>query len=399
MAPGPTNIPDRVLRAMHRAAVELSTPEFVAMCRSCISDLGKIFRADEGEVFVYPSNGHGAWEAALTNTLAAGDRVLVPVTGPFPAAWARIAAAIGVEVEELAGDWRHGIDPDRVAQRLREDSKAKIKAVLLVHTDTATGITSDVEAVAEAAHRLGHPALLMVDAVASLATTDFRMTDWHIDIAIGASQKALMSPPGLSFTAVSERALALSDEIGTFRFYWDWRLRQTEQWYDWFCGTAPEHLLFALRESMDMVLEEGLEAVFRRHRRLGGAVRAAIRAWEEEGVLALNALSPHEQSNSVSTVRVDDDHAAPEIIRICRDELNVSLGGALGQQLEGRAFRIGHMGDINEPMILGALASVETALLQAGVPHGTGAVDAAIEALAKENITSDDNLLIAEGVR
>ena len=277
MAPGPTNIPDRVLRAMHHAAVELSTPEFVAMCRSCIADLGKLSRADDGEVFIYPSNGHRAWEAALTNTLAAGDRALVPVTGPFPTAWARIAAAIGVEVEELAGDWRHGIDPHKIEQRLRKDATAKIKAILLVHTDTATGITSDIEAVAEVVHRLGHPALLMVDAVASLAATDFRMTDWNIDIAIGASQKALMSPPGLSFTAVSERALSLSDEVGTFRFYWDWRLRQTEQWYDWFCGTAPEHLLFALRESIDMVFEEGLEAVFRRHQLLADVVRAAIR--------------------------------------------------------------------------------------------------------------------------
>ena len=384
MAPGPTNIPERVLRAMHRPAVELSTPEFVAMCRTCIDDLGRIFRTEAGqEVFIYPANGHGAWEAALTNTLASGDRVLVPVTGPFPSAWGRIAAAIGVEVEELAGDWRHGIDPGQVEQRLRADHKTQIKALLLVHTDTATGITSDLQAVAKVVESLGHPALLMVDAVASLAATDFQMAEWHIDVAVGASQKALMAPPGLSFSAVSERALALSNKVGTFRFYWDWRMRQTDQWYDWFCGIAPEHLLFALREAMDMVLEEGLAAVFARHQRLASAVRAAVQTWEQQGALSLNALNPHEQSNSVSTVRVNDDVKAGEIIRICRDELNVSLGGALGALLEGKAFRIGHMGDINEPMILGALASIETALRRSQTAYGAGGVDAAIEVLAR----------------
>ena len=383
MAPGPTNIPDRVLRAMHKPAVELGTPEFVAMCRACIDDLGKIFRSLPGqEVFIYPSNGHGAWEAALTNTLESGDRVLVPVTGPFPLAWGRIATAIGVEIDVLAGDWRHGIDPSQVEERLRKDTAGQIKAILLVHTDTATGITSDVEAIARVVTTLGHPALLMVDAVASLAAIDFRMGDWRIDVAIGASQKALMSPPGLSFTAVSERALALTDKVKTFRFYWDWRMRQTEKWYDWFCGTAPEHLLFALREAIDMVQEEGLEAVFDRHQRLAAAVRAAIRTWEQGGELALNAVIPREQSNSVSTVRLDDVDKVSEIIRICRDELNVSLGGALGEQLEGRAFRIGHMGDINEPMVLGALGAVETALLRTRTAHGAGGVGAAIEALA-----------------
>ena len=396
MAPGPTNIPDRVLRAMHQPAVELSTPAFVAMCRTCISDLGNIFRIAPGqEVFLYPANGHGAWEAALTNTLVAGDRVLVPVTGPFPLAWGRIAAAIGVEVEELPGNWRSGVDPAKVEQRLREDSKATIKAILLVHTDTATGITSDVEAIAKVVDILGHPALLMVDAVASLAAVDFRMSDWNIDIAIGASQKALMSPPGLSFTAVSERALALSDEVGTFRFYWDWRMRQSEKWYDWFCGTAPEHLLFALREAIDMVLEEGLDAGFERHQRLADAVRAAVRVWERGGGVSLNALNPHEQSNSVSTVLVNDDEKASEIIGVCRDELNVSLGGGLGERLEGRAFRIGHMGDINEPMILGALGSVETALRKTRTPHGSGGVEAAIDILAG-SLSGDANVMVTE---
>ena len=368
---------------MHQPAVELSTPEFVGMCRTIIDDLGEIFRTSPGqEVFLYPSNGHGAWEAALTNTLSAGDHVLVPVTGPFPPAWGRIAAAIGVEVEELPGDWRSGIDPAEIERRLREDSQASIKAILLVHTDTATGITSDVEAIAKVVDTLGHPALLMVDAVASLAAVDFRMADWKIDIAIGASQKALMSPPGLSFTAVSERALSMSDTVGTFRFYWDWRMRQSEKWYDWFCGTAPEHLLFALREAIDMVLEGGLDAGFARHQRLADAVRAGIRTWEQGGGVALNALNPREQSNSVSTVLVNDDEKASEIIGVCRDELNVSLGGALGARLEGRAFRIAHMGDINEPMILGALGAVETALRKTRTAHGPGGVEAAIAMLA-----------------
>lgn len=376
MAPGPTNIPERVLRAMQQPAVELSSPDFVALCRSCIDDLKLIFKT-ESEVFVYAANGHGAWEAALANTLSPGDKVLAAETGMFSIAWAWMVEALGMEVEHLPGDWRHAVDPNQVEERLRADPKHLIKAVLLVHTDTATGITSDVRAVREALDRAGHPALLMVDAVASLAATDFRMDEWRVDVAVGAAQKAMMSPPGLSFTAASGKALQAGDTATLGRLYWDWRKRASDQWYDWFCGTAPEHLLFAFREALDMILEEGLEAVFARHRRLSAGVRAAVHRWSGEGALELNALLEPEQSSSVSTIRVAEPYEAGAVNTFCRDRFNVSLGGGLGR-LESKAFRIGHMGDINEPLILGALGSVEAALRACGIPHSSGGVETAI---------------------
>ncbi|MDX1434749.1 MAG: aminotransferase class V-fold PLP-dependent enzyme [Gammaproteobacteria bacterium] len=382
MAPGPTNIPERVLRAMQRPAVELSSPDFVALCLGCLADLKKVFRTD-GRVFVYAANGHGAWEAALSNTLSPGDRVLAFETGVFSEAWARMAEALGAEAVLVPGDWRHGIDADAVEKHLEADRAHRIRAVLAIQTDTATGITSDVPAVRRAMDAAGHPALLMVDAVASLAATDFRMDEWGVDVAVGASQKALMSPPGLAFTAVNDKALARSDEAKVPRLYWDWRKRLDEEFYTWFCGTAPEHLLFALREALDMIAEEGLEAIFARHRRIGAAVRAAVAVWAQAGALSLNAARPAEQSDSVSTIRVDERWDAVEIRTLCQERLNVSLGGGLGK-LKGRAFRIGHMGDINEPMILGALGGVETALRLCRVPHARGALNAAIESLAEE---------------
>ena len=380
MAPGPTNIPERVLRAMQRPAVELSAPDFVAMCLGCLADLKPVFRT-AGKIFIYAANGHGAWEAALSNTLSPGDRVLAFETGVFSEAWARMAESLGAEAEIVPGDWRRGIDADAVEAHLRADRAHRIKAVLAVQTDTATGITSDVPAVRRAMDAAAHPALLMVDAVASLAAVDFRMDDWGVDVAVAASQKALMSPPGLGLVAVNDKALARADEAKTPRLYWDWRKRLEEEPYTWFCGTAPEHLLFALREALDMVAEEGLEAIFARHRRIAGAVRAAVRVWSEAGALSLNAVRPAEQSNSVSTIRVDERWDAVGIRAVCHERLDVSLGGGLGK-LKGKAFRIGHMGDINEPMVLGALAAIETALRLCAVPHGRGGVNAAIDSLA-----------------
>ncbi len=379
MAPGPTNIPDRVLRAMQRPAVELSTPSFVDLCRSCVGDLEKIFKTTS-RVFIYAANGHGAWEAALVNALSPGDRVLVPETGMFSALWSRMAKSLGIVPEPLPGDWRHAVDPNRVEERLRADSGHGLKALLLVHTDTATGITCNVQSVRAAIDAARHPALLMLDSVASLAATDLRTDEWGIDVALGASQKALMAPPGISFIAVSEKGLAAAGGSTFPRLYWDWHKRSSDQWYDWFCGTAPEHLVFALRAALDMIIEEGLDAVFARHQRLADMVRAAVRTWAEEGGVELNARLAAEQSNSVSTVRVNEPNLAHAINLLCRDQLNVSLGGGLGQ-LEGRAFRIAHMGDVNEPLILGALASVEAALELCAVPHGRGGVRAAIDSL------------------
>ncbi|GMQ76051.1 MAG: aminotransferase class V-fold PLP-dependent enzyme [Gammaproteobacteria bacterium] len=381
LSPGPTNIPDRVLRAMQRPAIELHSQELIGLARSCLDDLKPIFRTREGETFIYAANGHGAWESALSNSLSAGDHILVFETGVFGEAWAGMGRSLGLVPEFIAGDWRHGIDAQAVEDRLRADKKHAFKAILMVQTDTATGITSDVAAVREAIDSASHPALFMVDAVASLAATDFRMDDWRVDVAVGASQKALMSPPGLSFLATSPKALEHADKATLPRHYWDWRRRLDEEPYMWFCGTAPEHLLFALREAIDMVCEEGLENIFRRHQRLADAVRAGINVWAEGGAVELNALVPKEQSNSVSAIRVDERYSAAGIRETCENRLNTSLGGGLGR-LSGKAFRIGHMGDINEPMLLGALGSVELALEMCGVPHGRGSVTAAIATLA-----------------
>ena len=379
--PGPTNIPDRLLRAMHRPAVDFSGPVFTALARGCFEDLKPVFRCG-GPVFIYAASGYGAWEAALANTLSPGDRVIVPETGNFSASWSRMAEALGIVVDYLPGDWRHGIDPAAVEARLVEDKVNAVKAVLMVHTDTATGITSDVQAVRRAIDNAGHPALFMVDTIASLGTTDFRVDDWQVDVAVGASQKGLMLPPGLSFTAVSEKAIRVGRDTTMPRNYWDWRERLTDEQYIRFCGTAPEHLIYGLREAIDMVMEEGLDAIFARHARLAEAVRRAVAVWGEAGGVSFNAMVPAERANSVTTVLVADGFDGEEVRNVCRERFAVSLGGGLAR-LQGHAFRIGHMGDLNEPMILGALSGVEAGLQVCGIPHQPGGVTAAIGFLAR----------------
>ncbi len=381
LSPGPTNIPERVLAAMQKQAVELGSPAFVDLCRSCLEDLKTVFKT-KGDVFIYAANGHGVWEAALANVLAPGDIILVPETGMFSSGWAEMAESMQAQSEHIPGDWRHGIDAAQVEERLRADTQHKIKAILFIHTDTASGITSDIPAVRQAIDAAQHPALLMVDAVASLGASDFRMDEWGVDVAVGASQKALMSPPGIGFNAVSQRARDVASNGGSSRYYWDWGKRDGKQSYMWFCGTAPEHLMFALRESLDMIFEESLEVSFVRHQFLADGVRAAIRCWSEAGALQLNALIPEQQSNSVSTIRVAGDGNAEAVILTCRDRFNVSLGRGLGQ-LQGQAFRIGHMGDINAPFLLGALASVEATFKICNIPFNSG-MNAAIEHLSQE---------------
>lgn len=380
MTPGPTNYPERVIRAMQRSAVELGSPGFLDLCRGLVRDLGPIFKT-EGAVCIYAANGHGAWEAALVNVLSPGDRVLVQEAGHFTRNWSTMAERHGAVIDRLPGDWRRAIDPSVLEERLRADPEHTIKAVLTVQTDTATGITSDVPALRAALDAAGHPALLMVDIIASLGTTDFRMDEWGVDVAVAACQKALMTPPGLGFTAASERALAVSRTAGMARDYWDWETRLAPESYRWFCGTAPEHLLFALREGLDMIAEEGLEAMFARHRRLAEAVRAAVEVWSHGDDIEFNAVVPEERSDSVTTVRLRSEDGPRRLLLACRDRYNVALGGGLGD-LRGQAFRIGHMGDNNEPMILGALGCIEAALIAEGIPHGEGGVQAAIRRLA-----------------
>jgi alanine-glyoxylate transaminase/serine-glyoxylate transaminase/serine-pyruvate transaminase len=378
--PGPTTVPDRVLRAMNRPMVDLADPDFIALTRSVIDDLAPVFRT-EGEVFAYAANGHGAWEAALANTLSPGDAVLVPQNGHFSDGWMRLAASLGLEPVPLDGDWRRAIEPARITAVLAADAAQRIRAVLQVHTDTATGIGSDIPAVRRAMDEAGHPALLMVDAVASLATVDLRMDEWGVDVVVSASQKGLMSPPGLAFTAVGPRAVEAAARSQALRNYWDWERRRASEYYTWFNGTAPEHLVFALRESLDMLAEEGLVAAFARHARLAGAVRAAVEVWSETGAVEFNALEPRERANGVTTIRLAEPHDAREVIRVCRERFDVALGGGLGR-LAGRCFRIAHMGWINEPMILGAVGCVEATLRLLGIPHGSGGTQAAIAALS-----------------
>ena len=378
LTPGPTNVPERVLQAMARNAVDISGTDFIDFSRTCIDALKPIFKT-QGEVFLYIANGHGAWEAALANTLQAGDHILVPGTGHFAENWADMGQALGAIADIIASDWRSAVDPEQIEQRLRADHQQRIKAVLLVHTDTASGVSNDVIAVRKAIDSAQHPALLMVDTVASLGTTDFRMDEWGVDVAVSASQKGLMAPPGLSFTAANERALQLSQQLSVSN-YWSWQRRLQDEWYRWFCGTAPEHLLFGLRTAIDMLMEEGLDSAFARHQRLADAVRAAIQTWAQAGVVGLNALDPTTAANSTTTIRLTDGFDASQVKALCLQHFNVSLGGGLGQ-LYGKAFRISHMGDMNEPTVLGGLASVEATLQLCDIPHGSGGVTAAIDSL------------------
>ncbi len=380
MTPGPTNIPDRVLAAMNRPAVDLVDADFVALTESCFDDLAKVFRTD-GHVFLYASNGHGAWEAALANLIGEGDLVLAPSTGMFSRAWGELASDLGAAVEEIEGDWRSAFDPGRIEDRLRADREHRIKAVLAVQTDTATSVTSDLAAVRRALDACRHPALLMADVVASLGTVDFRMDDWGVDVAVAGSQKGLMTPPGLAFTAVGARAFERSRTTGIRRGYWDWARRvDHEEFYMKFFGTPPEHLVWGLREALDMLFEEGLETAFARHRRLADAVHAAVEVWGQAGALELNCVNPAERATSVTTVRTASGVDANRLRVIARDEFDVSLGYGLGP-LDGKAFRIGHMGWINEPMILGALGAVEMAMQAGGVPYRKGGVTAAVDTL------------------
>ena len=382
MTPGPSNIPDRVLAAMHRPTVDLVDTDFMALTESCYDDLAKVFRTEEGRVFLYASNGHGAWEAGLANLIGEGDLVLIPPTGMFSSAWGELARDLGAAVEEWAGDWRSAFDPGRIEERLRADSQHRIKAVLAVHTDTATSVTSDVAAVRRAIDACDHPALLMADVVASLGTVEFRMDEWGVDVAVAGAQKGLMAPPGLAFNAVSPRAIERSRGAGTRRGYWDWERRMDEEeFYMKFFGTPPEHLIWGLREALDMLLEEGLETAFARHRRLAAAVHAAVEVWGRAGAMELNAVDPAERATSVTSIRVAPGIDANRLRLLARDELDVSLGTGLGE-LDGRVFRIGHMGWVNEPMVLGALGAVEMAMQACGVPYRKGGVTAAIDSLA-----------------
>jgi len=377
--PGPTNTPDRILRAMHRANEDFAAADFTAVARSCLDDLARVFRTS-GTCFTFISNGHGAWEVPLVNLFEPGARVLVPLAGRFSQSWSEMARRLGLDVLTTPPDLTRAIEPAAIEEVLRADKAHRIVAVLCVHTETASGCRTDLPAVRAALDSAGHPALLIVDAIASLAIEGFEMDGWGIDCALTASQKGLMMPTGLSVVAFNDRAMRMAEACGHPRRYWDVQFRHGDLSYMWFHGTPPMQQVWGLREALDMIFEQGLDAVIARHRRLADATRSAVAQWAGTGNLAFQGSHPAERSNAVTAIRVH--HGDPDAMRrLARERFNLALGGGLGE-LEGRVFRIGHLGDLNEPMLLGAIATTELAMRLCGIAHASGGVDAAIASLA-----------------
>lgn len=374
--PGPTNVPDRVLRAMDNPVLDHRGPEFAELGMEVLEGMRGVFRT-KGPVIIYPSSGSGACEASLVNTLSPGDGVLIIETGQFSNNWRQIAVRLGLDVDYVPGDWRRGASPDDLEGRLSSDKQHKYKAVVIVHNETSTGATSRMAELRRVINRLRHPALLIVDAVSSLACIDYRHDEWEADVTVSGSQKGLMVPPGLGFNALSEKALAANKAAKLPRSYWDWQdiLKQNEAGL--FPYTPATNLLFGLREALRMLQEEGLPNVFSRHARHSEATRAAVRAWGLEIVCE----EPLEYSHSVTAVFTPEGHSADRLRQVILENFDMSLGSGLGK-LAGKAFRIGHLGSFNDIMLAGTLSGVEMGLRLAGVPHRDGGVMAALESLA-----------------
>ena len=379
--PGPTNIPDAVLAAMHRPAIDIYSGSMLEVTRTLLEDLPRVFRTT-GRAYVYAANGHGGWEAALSNVLSRGDTVLALESGLFALGWGDMAKMMGVKVEVLKGVPRRAVDPAAVTERLHADTGREIKAVLVVQIDTASGVVNDLAAIRRAIDQTGHPALLMVDCVASLGCMPFEMDSWGIDVAMAGSQKGLMTPPGLAFVAANPRAHAAHQKADLRTRYWDWTFRQGEAHYQKYGGTPPEHLLFALRKALDLLFAEGLEAAARRHALLAEATRQAVARWAEGQVLAFNITKPEERANSVTCVLMEGHDPRP-LLDYCRWRCGVIPGQGIGD-LTGRAIRIAHMGHVNAPMMFGTLGAIEMGLVALGIPHGRGGLQAAIEYLGTE---------------
>ena len=374
--PGPSPVPDRVLRAMDTPIIDHRGPEFAKLARKCLDGIKTIFKTTN-PVILYTATGTGAWEAALVNTLSPGDLVLMVETGQFGALWKKMADKLGLKTEFVTTDWRHGVDPAAVEARLREDKKHEIKAVCFLHNETSTGCLSSVAAVRKAIDAAGHPALFFVDTISSLASTDYRHDEWGVDVTVGGAQKGLMLPPGMSFNAVSDKAFAAAKSSQLAKSFWAWDDMLAMNKIGFFPYTPATQMLHGLAEGIAMLHEEGLENVFARHHRLAEATRRAVRAWGLDTVCA----DPEAHSSALTAVLLPAGHDADALRRTILERYDMSLGAGLGK-IAGKAFRIGHLGYFNELMLMGTLAGVEMGLSAAGVPHQRGGVDAAMAYLA-----------------
>ena len=380
--PGPTNVPDRVLRALSRPTIDHRGPEFALLAREVLSGVKEVFMT-ASPVVIYPGSGTGAWEASLVNTLSPGDKVLMFETGHFASLWKEVATKMGLEVDYLAGDWRHGADPDVVYAKLAEDRSQSYKAVCVVHNETSTGVVSRIGEIRKQIDAARHPALLLVDTISSLGSIEYRHDAWGVDVTVGCSQKGLMPPPGISFNAISEKAVAASKTAKLPRAYWDWQPMLRDNTAGFFPYTPSTNILYGLREALAMMREEGLEAIWARHERFGRATRAAVKAWG----LDILAVNPAEYSGVLTAVVMPDGRDADAFRQVVLDRFDMSLGTGLGK-LKGKVFRIGHLGDFNDLMLAGTLGGVEMGLALAGVPHKSGGVLAALEMLTAESLAA-----------
>jgi len=373
--PGPTNVPDRVLRAIDQPVIDHRGPEFAELGLTVLSGLRDVFQT-KGHVIVYPSSGTGAIEAALVNTLSPGDRVVIFETGQFSNIWRQIGERLGLEIDYVPGNWRRGASSLELEARLSSESGHAVKAVVVVHNETSTGVASRIPELRRVMNRLRHPALLLVDAISSLGSIEYRMDEWEVDVTVCGSQKGLMVPPGLGFNAISGKALAANKSAKLPRSYWDWQDMLKNNQAGFFPYTPATNLLFGLREALKMMQEEGFANIFRRHIRHGEATRAAVRAWGLEIVCE----EPMEYSNSMTGVFTPEGHDADRLRKVILDNFDMSLGAGLGK-LAGKAFRIGHLGSFNDLMLAGTLSGVEMGLRLAGIPHNEGGVMAALDSL------------------
>ena len=375
--PGPSNVPDRVLRAIDQPTIDHRGPDFQELAFGLLERVKKVFKCS-GPVIIYPASGSGAWEAALVNTLSPGDTVLMAETGEFALLWRNIAARMGLNVDFIPGDWRQGVDAQTIQDKLVADKNQSIKAVAVVHNETSTGVVSDIAAVRQAIDAANHPALLLVDVISSLGSHDYRQDEWGVDVTIGGSQKGLMLPPGLSFNAISEKAIKASSNATLPRSYWDWNAILESNRDGFYPYTPATNLLFGLDEALNMLFEEGLEHVFSRHTRLAAATRCAVSAWGLENL----ALNSNEYSNSLTAVLVPEGHDANGLRQLILENFDMPLGTGLGK-VKGKIFRIGHLGWFNELMLAGTLSGVEMGLALSDIPFNSGGVQAALNYLVE----------------